>query len=147
MVDRGARHHEPLSSALERLLGLPQSRLGISEVQDLLQVPALRRRFGIDEAQLPQLQAWFTQAGIRWGLDAEHRATLGLPDGSTVKFPIDAFPRYCLLNGVDELAGPRRRQLERPLQRLEALRQERHIEVDTALDTGLDTGSEAGLLA
>jgi 3-isopropylmalate/(R)-2-methylmalate dehydratase small subunit len=29
--------------------------------------------------------------------------TLGLPDGSTVKFPIDAFPRYCLLNGVDEL--------------------------------------------
>ncbi|MGI9153642.1 MAG: exodeoxyribonuclease V subunit gamma, partial [Rubrivivax sp.] len=81
VVDRGARHHEPLSSALERLLGLPQSRLGISEVQDLLQVPALRRRFGIDEAHLPRLQAWLTQAGIRWGLDAEHRAALGLPQG------------------------------------------------------------------
>lgn len=52
-----------------------------------------------------------------------------------------------LVNGVDELAGPRRRQLERPLQRLEALRQERHIEVDASVDTGLDTGSEAGLLA
>lgn len=26
-----------------------------------------------------------------------------LPDGRAVKFPIDPFPRYCLLNGVDEL--------------------------------------------
>ena len=29
--------------------------------------------------------------------------TLTLPDGGKVKFPIDPFARYCLLNGVDEL--------------------------------------------
>ncbi len=29
--------------------------------------------------------------------------TLTLPTGIAVKFPIDAFARYCLLNGVDEL--------------------------------------------
>jgi 3-isopropylmalate/(R)-2-methylmalate dehydratase small subunit len=29
--------------------------------------------------------------------------TLALPDGSTVSFPIEAFSRHCLLNGVDEL--------------------------------------------
>src|SRR6202163_4996644 len=29
--------------------------------------------------------------------------TLRLPDGKTVKFPIERFARYCLLNGVDEL--------------------------------------------
>jgi 3-isopropylmalate/(R)-2-methylmalate dehydratase small subunit len=29
--------------------------------------------------------------------------TLTLPDGRPVKFPIDAFSRYCLLNGVDQL--------------------------------------------
>jgi len=52
-----------------------------------------------------------------------------------------------LVNGVDELAGPRRRQLERPLQRLEALRQERHVDVDTGLDPGLEAGSDLGLLA
>ena len=28
---------------------------------------------------------------------------LTLPDGSTAKFPIDPFARFCLLNGVDEL--------------------------------------------
>jgi 3-isopropylmalate/(R)-2-methylmalate dehydratase small subunit len=29
--------------------------------------------------------------------------TLTLPDGTRVKFPIEPFARYCLLNGVDEL--------------------------------------------
>jgi 3-isopropylmalate/(R)-2-methylmalate dehydratase small subunit len=30
-------------------------------------------------------------------------ATLHLPTGVTLTFPIDAFARYCLINGVDEL--------------------------------------------
>jgi 3-isopropylmalate/(R)-2-methylmalate dehydratase small subunit len=29
--------------------------------------------------------------------------SLKLPDGRTVSFPVEAFARYCLLNGVDEL--------------------------------------------
>ena len=29
--------------------------------------------------------------------------TLALPGGGTASFPIDAFARYCLMNGVDEL--------------------------------------------
>jgi len=29
--------------------------------------------------------------------------TLALPNGTHVKFPLEAFSRYCLLNGVDEL--------------------------------------------
>jgi len=29
--------------------------------------------------------------------------TLCLPDGRTLKFPVEAFARYCLMNGVDEL--------------------------------------------
>jgi 3-isopropylmalate/(R)-2-methylmalate dehydratase small subunit len=29
--------------------------------------------------------------------------TLSLPNGAQVKFPVEAFARYCLLNGVDEL--------------------------------------------
>ena len=29
--------------------------------------------------------------------------TLGLPDGRTVEFPVDAFAKHCMLEGVDEL--------------------------------------------
>jgi 3-isopropylmalate/(R)-2-methylmalate dehydratase small subunit len=39
-------------------------------------------------------------ATVRIDLETQ---TLTLPDGSSVKFPIDGFARYCLLNGVDEL--------------------------------------------
>jgi 3-isopropylmalate/(R)-2-methylmalate dehydratase small subunit len=28
---------------------------------------------------------------------------LRLPNGHTVTFPIEAFSRYCLMNGIDEL--------------------------------------------
>ena len=39
-------------------------------------------------------------APVRIDLEAQ---TLTLPGGASVKFPIDGFSRYCLLNGVDEL--------------------------------------------
>lgn len=40
--------------------------------------------------------------GVEVDVDLES-ATLGLPDGRRVAFPIEAFARHCLLNGVDEL--------------------------------------------
>ena len=81
LADRGQRQHDPLLGALEKLLGLPQSRLAVSDVLDLLEVPALRNRFGIGEGQLPLLHRWIAAARIRWGLHAEHRHSLDLPAG------------------------------------------------------------------
>jgi 3-isopropylmalate/(R)-2-methylmalate dehydratase small subunit len=40
--------------------------------------------------------------GAEVSLDLES-TTLLLPDGERVKFPLEAFSRYCLMNGVDEL--------------------------------------------
>ena len=40
--------------------------------------------------------------GVRLDIDVA-AATLGLPDGTRVPFPLEGFARYCLLNGVDEL--------------------------------------------
>ncbi len=40
--------------------------------------------------------------GVRLEIDVA-AATLGLPDGTRVPFPLEGFARYCLLNGVDEL--------------------------------------------
>ncbi|MDP5291126.1 exodeoxyribonuclease V subunit gamma [Oceanimonas sp. CHS3-5] len=80
LADQGSRGSEPLLIALEHLLRLPDSRLPVSEVLDLLDVAALRRRFGINEADLPVLRRWIEGAGVRWGLDARRRAGLGLPD-------------------------------------------------------------------
>ncbi len=81
LADQGQRGCEPLLIAVEHLLKLPEGRLTVGEVLDLLDVPALRARFGIDEGELPTLHRWIEGAGIRWGLDAERRAALGLPQG------------------------------------------------------------------
>jgi exodeoxyribonuclease V gamma subunit len=77
IADRGLRRHDPLLGALERLLALPQARLTVAEVLDLLEVPALRQRFRIGEDDLPLLRRWIDAACVRWGLDAPHRQALG----------------------------------------------------------------------
>jgi 3-isopropylmalate/(R)-2-methylmalate dehydratase small subunit len=41
-------------------------------------------------------------AGAEISIDVAERQ-LRLPDGRTAGFPLDAFSRYCLLNGVDQL--------------------------------------------
>jgi exodeoxyribonuclease V gamma subunit len=73
LADQGALRHDPLLGAVELLLGLPQSRLALSDVLDLLDVPSLRNRFGIAESDLPLLRRWMVAANIRWGLDAAQR--------------------------------------------------------------------------
>jgi len=78
IADLGAQASSPLIHAVQWLLGLPQARVHMSELVALLEVPALARRFGLDEAGLPVLTRWMSGAGIRWGLTAEHRAGLGL---------------------------------------------------------------------
>jgi len=53
----------------------------------------------VDEAT----HAWLiANPGAELTLDVES-ATLTLPDGRRVGFPIEPFARYCLLNGVDQL--------------------------------------------
>ncbi len=61
------------------LLAIPRSRHGVETVLAPLEAPAVRNRFGIAETDLPVVRAWVREAGIRWGVDAEHRAAEGLP--------------------------------------------------------------------
>lgn len=79
LADQGQRGRDPLLIAVEHLLKLPDSRFPVSEILDLLDVPALRARFGVEERDLPTLHRWIEGAGIRWGMNAGQRAGLGLP--------------------------------------------------------------------
>jgi exodeoxyribonuclease V gamma subunit len=80
LTDQGQRGREPLLIALEHLLKLPDSRFAVSEVLDLLDAGSARplRHRGSD---LPTLHRWIEGAGIRWGLDAEQRASWACPPG------------------------------------------------------------------
>ena len=78
IADMSARSSSPLIGAMDWLLRLPQQRCRMSELVDLLEVSAIASRFGIEPHSLPRLTQWMAGAGIRWGLNDEHRADLGL---------------------------------------------------------------------
>jgi exodeoxyribonuclease V gamma subunit len=79
IADRRLSAEQPLLAVLSELLALPESRLTAPEVLSWLEVPAVARRFGIDDAGLARVRIWVEESGIRWGLDAPMREGLGLP--------------------------------------------------------------------
>jgi len=81
IADRPEQTSVPMMKALEKLLQLPGSRMTVSDLMDLLEVPAIRERFGLSEANLPKLHQWIQGAGIRWGLNADQRGDFDLPAG------------------------------------------------------------------
>jgi exodeoxyribonuclease V gamma subunit len=72
--------------ALQSLLQLPQLRWSLNDWLGLFQVQAVREGFGLSASDVSQLHHWLNEAGVRWGLDAQHRQAWGmsshLPDAS-----------------------------------------------------------------
>jgi len=85
-VADNSSHADPLVQALQTLLQLPQLRLSLNDWLGLFQVQAVRERFGLSASDVSQLNEWLDEAGVRWGLDAQHRQAWGmssdLPDAS-----------------------------------------------------------------
>lgn len=79
--------------ALLALLSLASSRFAASAVFGVLQQAIVARRFGLDDAALQQVHDWMLGSGMRWALDADHRASFHVP----------ADARHTLADGMDRL--------------------------------------------
>ncbi len=62
-----------------KLLALHGGRFLARDVLALLEIQAVRERFSIAESELDDVRRWVDDTGIRWGIDAAHRAAVGLP--------------------------------------------------------------------
>ena len=50
-----------------------------------------------------EIHSWLVDnPGVEIDIDVT-ASTLALPDGRTIEYPIDAFARYCLVEGIDQL--------------------------------------------
>jgi exodeoxyribonuclease V gamma subunit len=78
IADLQERGNNPLLVAVEWLLRLPMQRCALSEVRDLLDVPALAKRYDLEAEDMPRLAQWLAGAGVRWGLNQPQRDDLGL---------------------------------------------------------------------
>jgi exodeoxyribonuclease V gamma subunit len=79
IADRGVFRRSPVAEAFRNLLELLGGRAARSEVLDWLAREPVRERFGLEESGVERLSDWAERAGIRFGLDEEHREALGLP--------------------------------------------------------------------
>jgi exodeoxyribonuclease V gamma subunit len=74
LADRALRQTNPLLGFVTELLDLADARLTASQVVDLAGREPVRRRFRLDDDDLERIEAWIAATGVRWGLDAAHRA-------------------------------------------------------------------------
>jgi exodeoxyribonuclease V gamma subunit len=79
VADRGARAENGIVDTFLRILESVGSRFPAGNVLSILESPALQRRFELTESDLEPVRGWIEKSGIRWGIDAEQRAELGLP--------------------------------------------------------------------
>jgi exodeoxyribonuclease V gamma subunit len=77
--DRSLSEAVPEIAAVDDTLRVLDGRFTRSAVIDLLRLPSVQRRFGIDVEHLDWIAAWADATGLRWGVDGEHRASEGLP--------------------------------------------------------------------
>jgi exodeoxyribonuclease V gamma subunit len=77
--DRNVGEVSPLINSFFQLMKLHQRRLTLSDVLSLLEVPAIQRKFAIDAQEFELLQHWLTDAGVRWGWNAQDKQRWELP--------------------------------------------------------------------
>ncbi|HSP38943.1 MAG TPA: exodeoxyribonuclease V subunit gamma, partial [Frankiaceae bacterium] len=93
LADRSLRQTNPLLAAVAQLLELADGRVTASQVLDLAASAPVRRRFRLDDEDLELLRDWVARTGVRWGLDAQHRAP----------FRLDKVPQNTWETGLDRL--------------------------------------------
>ncbi|MCD6298135.1 MAG: exodeoxyribonuclease V subunit gamma, partial [Deltaproteobacteria bacterium] len=79
IADRSVRRESEIIDTFLAILDLSGSRFVASQVMAVLESPAVRRRFDIEEAHLDLVQRWVLDTRIRWGIDGQSRADMGLP--------------------------------------------------------------------
>lgn len=73
-----------------------------TEIADIFRNNALKNGLVPIVVDDDTLQYLLQNPGINLTVDLE-QASLTLPDGTAISFPIDGFARYCLVEGIDQL--------------------------------------------
>ncbi len=82
LSDRSYTSELPIISTFLELLDIFDSQFTAPEVLALLESEAIRHRFNILEQDLARIRTWIQQTGICWGLDKDHRHTLGIENSN-----------------------------------------------------------------
>ncbi|HRY16112.1 MAG TPA: exodeoxyribonuclease V subunit gamma, partial [Candidatus Competibacteraceae bacterium] len=79
VADQGLPIENPLVEIFFELLDLSGERFDAAQVLSLLEPPAVRRRFNLNEDDVERIRQWVRGVGIRWGIDAQAKDAWELP--------------------------------------------------------------------
>jgi exodeoxyribonuclease V gamma subunit len=77
--DRNVSQVSPFINSFVCIMKLHQSRLTLSELLSLLEVPAILQKFDISLQEFELIQYWLTESGVRWGWDGQDKERWDLP--------------------------------------------------------------------
>lgn len=103
LSDRNSVDESPILRSFMALVELPGSRLGAPEIIDLLQLPALARKFTFSPADIARISYWIEHSGIRWAWDGDNKQEWGLPAdaANTWQFGLDRLLLGYAMGAVD----------------------------------------------
>ena len=79
LADRGLSAINPVAEVLVKVVDIAAARrTTATEVRDLLGLAPVRRRFGLSDDDLEQIDTWTAGTAIRWGVDADARGAWNL---------------------------------------------------------------------
>ena len=79
IADRNIAKQSRIIDGLISILDLKNSRLGVTSVMALMEIPEIRETFGMSESEIEIAERWIKETHIRWGIDAKYRQEKGLP--------------------------------------------------------------------
>ncbi|MEU7764768.1 exodeoxyribonuclease V subunit gamma [Nocardia sp. NPDC049190] len=80
LADRARGVTNPLLAVIGVLLELADGRVTVTQVLDLADTEAVRRRCGFDDDDIERLREWAAESGARWGIGQRQRQAFGLAD-------------------------------------------------------------------
>lgn len=93
IADRSLNRESRVVEAFLSILDLKNSRLGAARVLSLLEHEAVRKKFGLSEADMEAVDHWISATHIRWGRDAASRG----------EFVSEGFSENSWRQGLDRL--------------------------------------------
>lgn len=73
VIGADAGSFDPLAEAFLAVIGLTTARCSPAEVLEVVSLPPVARYFGLDRDAVERIADWAEQAGVRHGLDPDHR--------------------------------------------------------------------------
>ncbi len=79
LADRNVGEEKRVIDGFRAMLQLPQSRLEVSRIFDLLEFQEIRNRFNLTTLDMENIERWGRENHICWGMDKNHRMEFNIP--------------------------------------------------------------------